>query len=100
MNDARPQPVSYGPATFVAALVNILIVEVALWLTVPWIALAVFVVPLLVVVVDVVVAAILTSRSGTLSQVGRGMLIGLIAAPATLVVFLPGFFLAQAFGLV
>ena len=99
VNDARPQRVSYGPATFVAALVNILIVEVALWLTVPWIALAVFVVPLLVVV-DVVVAAILTSRSGTLAQVGRGMLIGLIAAPATLAVFLPGFFLAQALGLV
>ena len=98
VNDARPQRVSYGPATFVAALVNILIVEVALWLTVPWIALAVFVGPLLVV--DVVVAAILTSRSGTLAQVGRGMLIGLIAAPATLVVFLPGFFLAQALGLV
>ena len=50
--------------------------------------------------VDVVVAVILTSRSGTLAQVGRGMLIGLIAAPATLVVFLPGFFLAQALGLV
>ena len=98
VNDTGPQRINYGPTTFVAALVNILIVEVALWLTVPWIALAVFVVPLLVV--DAVVAAILKSRSGALAQVGRGMLIGLIAAPATLVVFLPGFFLAQALGLV
>ncbi|MCG7578820.1 hypothetical protein [Mycolicibacterium sp. OfavD-34-C] len=98
MNDARPQRVSYGPATFVSALVNVLIVEVALWLTVPWIALAVFVVPLLVV--DVVVATILKSRSGTLKQVGQGMLIGLIAVPATLVLFLPGLILTQALGLV
>lgn len=98
VNEARSQRINYGPVTFVAALVNILIVEVALWLTVPWIALAVFVVPLLVV--DVVVAVILKSRSGTLAQVGRGMLIGLIAVPATLLLFLPGFFLAQALGLV
>ena len=98
VNDARPQRVSYGPATFVSALVNVLIVEVALWLTLPWIALAVFVVPLLVV--DVAIAAILKSRSGRLAQVGRGMLIGWFAAPAALVVFLPGFFLAQGLGLV
>ena len=98
MNNQARQQVRYGPATFVAALVNILIVEIALWLTVPWIALAVFVVPLLVV--DVVVAAILKSRSGTPEQVGRGMLIGLLAVPAALVVFLPAFFLVQAAGLV
>lgn len=98
-NDERCQIVArYGPAAFVAALVNILIVEFALWMTMPWFALAIFVIPLLLV--DFVVAAVLKSRKGTSGQVGRGMLIGLLAAPAALVVFLPGFLLAQSAGLV
>lgn len=100
MNTAEPESVrvSYGPAVFVAALVNILIVELALWVTVPWFALAVFVIPLLVV--DLGVAALLKLRKGTLRQVGHGMMIGLIAAPATVVVFAPGLWLVQAVGLV
>ena len=46
------------------------------------------------------VAAVLNSRPGTLGQIGRGMLVGLIAAPLALVVFVPGLWLASEFGLI
>ena len=35
-----------------------------------------------------------------MGQLGRGMLIGLIAAPLTLLIFLPGLLLVQELGLV
>ena len=88
----------YGPVTFLAALINILIVEFAIWLTLPWFLLTIYVLPLLVI--DLAIAALLNSRPGTPGQIGRGMLIGLIAAPLTLVVFVPGLWLAQALGLI
>jgi len=100
VNGAAAQPLRahYGPVTFLAALANISIVEVAVWWFVPWFLLAVYVLPLLVI--DLVVAAILKSRPGTLGQIGRGMLIGLISAPAALALFWPGFMLVQALGIV
>jgi hypothetical protein len=79
-----------------AALTNILVVEVAVWLFLPWFVLAVFVLPLLLI--DLAMAAILRARPGTAGQIGRGMMIGLISAPMTLAVFLPGLLLAQAMG--
>lgn len=97
VNKLATQP-RYGRATFVAALVNILAVELAVWVCLPWLVLAVYVLPLLAI--DLVVAAVLRSRPGPAGQVGRGMLIGLIAAPAALAVFLPSLWLVQALGLV
>ena len=64
----------------------------------PWLPLLLYVLPLLVV--DLAVALVLRSRRGAMGQAGRGMLIGLLAAPLALAVFLPGFWLAQAFNLV
>lgn len=100
VSDGATQAITprYGPPTFAAALANILIVEFALWTLMPWFLLAVFVVPLLLV--DLVVAVVLKSRRGTLGQIGRGMMIGLLAAPAGLALFVPGFMIAQAVGLV
>jgi hypothetical protein len=95
---AQPLTSSYGPVTFLAALVNILVVETAVWYFLPWFALAVFVLPLLLI--DLALAAVLRSRPGVAGQVGRGMLIGLVAAPVALAVFLPGLMLVQAMGLV
>ncbi len=95
---AQPLKASYGPVTFLAALANILIVEIAVWWFLPWFLQAIYVLPLLVV--DVVVAAVLKSRPGTMGQIGRGMLIGLIAAPAAVAIFWPGLMLVQALGLV
>ena len=99
VNDPAAQPLKpvYGPVTFVSALGNILLVEFCVWVFLPWFVLAVYVVPLLLI--DLVVAAALKSRRGALGQVGRGMMIGLIAAPAALAVFLPGFMVVQALGI-
>ncbi|KUI34682.1 hypothetical protein AU195_09165 [Mycobacterium sp. IS-1496] len=81
-----------------AAVVNTLVVEFAVWIFLPWFVLAIYVLPLLLV--DLVIALILRSRVGASGQIGQGMLIGLIAAPAALALFLPGLMLAQASGLI
>lgn len=88
----------YSATTFVAALGNTLVVSLATWYFLPWFGLAVFVLPVLLL--DLAVGAVLVTRSGTISQAGRGMLIALIAAPITLLVFFPGFLLMQMLGLV
>lgn len=100
VNDAAAQQETptYCSVTFLAALVNILVVQTAVWVFLPWFVLAIFVLPLLLV--DLAIAAVLRARPGTTGQIGRGMLIGLISAPMTLAVFLPGLLLAQAMGLV
>jgi hypothetical protein len=100
VNSAASQQVarSCGPATFLAALANILVVEVAVWVILPWLVLAVFVLPLLLI--DLAIATVLRARPSTAGQIGRGMMIGLISAPMALAVFLPGLLLAQAMGFV
>lgn len=94
---ALPLQANYEPVSLVAALGNILLVEMALWVVLPWYLLALYVLPLLLV--DLVVAVVLKSRPGIVGQIGRGMLIGLLAVPAALAVFLPLLGLVQALGL-
>ncbi|MGE2736076.1 hypothetical protein [Mycolicibacterium vaccae] len=89
---------TYGPATYLAALVNVLVIEFTVWVFLPWLVLTIYVLPL--ILIDLVVAAVLNSRPGTLGQIGRGMLVGLIAAPLALVLFVPGLWLAGEFGLI
>ncbi|WP_193044296.1 hypothetical protein [Mycolicibacterium baixiangningiae] len=100
VNGAVSQPITptYGPAAFLAALANIVVVEIAVWTVLPWFVLIIFVVPLLLL--DLAAAAVLKRRPGAAGQIGHGMLIGLISAPLTVIVFLPGLLLAQAAGLV
>jgi hypothetical protein len=93
-----PSAQRYGPITFVAALANTLLVGLATWYFLPWFALAVFVLPILLV--DLALGAILATRAGAMGHVGRGMLIGLITAPMTLLVFLPGLLLVQELGVI
>lgn len=95
---AQPLTSHYGPVTFISALANILVVQIAVWAFLPWFVLVIFVLPLLLV--DLATAVVLRSRPGAAGQVGRGMLVGMIAAPATLAVFLPGLLIAQAMDLV
>lgn len=87
-----------GPASFGAALANIVLIEFSLWLFVPWLLLAVYMLPPLLV--NLVVAVLLKRRGGIPGQIGRGMLIGLLSVPAALVLFLPGFMLALGLNLV
>jgi hypothetical protein len=51
-----------------------------------------------VLLVDLAVSALLSRRGGTLGQLGRGMLIGWLAAPLTLAIFLPAYAMAGSLG--
>lgn len=73
---------------------NTLVVGLTTWYFVPWIALAVFEVPILVL--DAAIGVVSLTRKGAVRQVGRGMLVGLIAAPLTVLLFQPGLIIVQA----
>ncbi len=93
-SEARSSADAYGSLGFGAALVNILVIEFVAWVLLPWVYLAVFLVPLLVL--DLAVSAFLATRQGKLREVGRGMLIGCIAGPASLVFFIPLYLIVGA----
>jgi hypothetical protein len=88
----------YGPTGFVAALVNILVIEFVTWLLLPWFYLALFLIPVLLL--DLGLSAFLAARQGKLREIGRGMMIGCIAGPAALVFFIPLYLLVQSVGLI
>jgi len=94
---AEPQTAIYGRRSFMSALLNVLIVELAIWMTVPYLLLTIYLTPL--ILLDAVVAVILKTRGGSLGQIGRGMLIGLLCVPAGLVVLLLPFLVADQAGL-
>ena len=87
----------YGRAGFAAALLNILVIEFATWVLMSGIYFAVYLVPALLV--DLGLSALLATRQGRIREVGRGLLIGCIAGPAAIVVFVPSFLLAEKVGL-
>lgn len=88
----------YTAAAFAATMGNILVVEFVTWIFFPWMPLLLVVLPLLLV--DLAVSAVLASRPGTLGAVGRGMLIGWLAAPVSLVVFIPAYLAGAAMGFI
>ncbi len=88
----------YGPAGLIAAMVNILFIELVVWLLLPWFYLAVFLVPLLII--DAGASALLARRTGVVGQVGRGLLIGCMAGPAAVVFFVPLYMAVDAAGLI
>lgn len=68
----------YGLASFMSSLMTIFAIEFAEWITVPYVYITIvtiiYVLPALLVI-DLVVYAALARRSGTLGQVGRGILL-------------------------
>ena len=91
-----PSTTRYGPVGFAAAMVNILVLEFVTWLFIPWLTLAFFALP--VILVDLAVSAMLTKCAGKFGQAGRGMLIGCISAPVSLVIFISAIIIANAIG--
>lgn len=88
----------YGPMSFVAALVNILILNSVLWVLFIWTFWGYeFFLPLLVV--DLAASAALNVSASPLGRIGRGMLIGWISVPVSLVIFGAGFAIANVIGL-
>lgn len=87
----------YGPAGFAAAIVNMFALEFLTWVfMLAWYMLPVIVLP--AVIIDALIAYGLTRGHGTVAQVGRGMLFGCIAAPLTILIFIPAWIIAKAIG--
>ncbi|WP_346425763.1 hypothetical protein [Mycobacterium sp. IS-1264] len=87
----------YGPISFVAAFANVFVVEVVTWLFVlpmPPLALIVFPASL----VYTVLCAVVVKAPGKIGQAGRGMLVGSLAGPLSLIIFIPAFIIAHAVG--
>lgn len=102
-SDAGVEPTvenRYGPAGFIAAAVTVTVLELLAWVFLLW---AWYLVPAIVlpaVIVDLLIGYGLTRVNGTAGQVGRGMVIGGIAAPLTVLLFIPCWLAAGALGLV
>jgi hypothetical protein len=87
----------YGPVSFAAALVNILVVDLATWLfVIPLPPIALLVLPISLAYMGI--CAVMVKAPGKWGEVGRGMFIGSLAAPLSLTVFIPAFAIAQAIG--
>jgi hypothetical protein len=84
----------YGPVSFVVALAHILIVVVFMWLLAPYSI--VLVLP--EVLVYMAFSAVLARGPGKIGQVGRGMLIGSLSGPLSVIIFVPVWIIAEAIG--
>lgn len=88
----------YGPAGFVAALLHIFVVNfVSLVLVVFAFPVLLYFAPILFG--DLLVSVVLTTRPAKLGQIGRGMLIGWLSAPVSVVLFVSVFIAGKAIGL-
>lgn len=84
----------YGPVTFGVAVLHIFVVEFTTWLFMPYSI--VFVLP--VVLIYMAIAALVMQASGTMGQIGRGMLIGSLSGPLSLLIFGAAWAIAHATG--
>lgn len=90
-----PMPNSlYGPVTFVVAALHVFIVEFATWIFMPYSV--VFVLP--VVLIYMAISALVMLAPGTVGQIGRGMLIGSLSGPLSMLIFGAVWAVAQAIG--
>lgn len=88
----------YGPPSLVAAIITIIVLEVAIWILAPVpVGILMLVGPLLIAVLAL--AFMLTCCGGRIAQIGRGMLVGSIAAPLSIAIFGGALYLVQAAGL-
>lgn len=89
---------SYGAVGFAAALANTLVLDFVTCVFLPWLYLAVLVLPILLV--DVLISAVVSRYGGKVGQAGRGMLIGCLSGPLSLIIFIPAIIVVTAIGLV
>lgn len=89
--------VRYGPLTFAVAIAHIFAVELVTWLIcLPMWPFVVFVLP--ITLAYVAICAFIARAPGRWGQVGRGMVIGSLSGPLSLLVFIPAFIVAGAIG--
>lgn len=93
-----PSKNRYGPASFVAAMVNILVVEFVTWYFMPWVLIACVILAILLVVELWVFAIVVHECPGKPAQAARGMMIGGLSGPLTLIIFVPAWLAVHAIG--
>lgn len=87
----------YGPLTFAVAMAHVFVVDLATWLFVlPMWPFVFIVLPITLAYIGV--SALIGRAPGTWGQVGRGMMIGGLSGPLSLLVFIPAFIIAGAIG--
>ncbi len=87
----------YGPLAFAVAIVHVFVVDFVTWLFVLPMWPFVFVV-LPVTLAYVGTGALIARASGRCGQIGRGMMIGSLSGPLSLLIFIPAFVIAAAIG--
>ncbi|KWX23445.1 hypothetical protein AFM11_14245 [Mycolicibacterium wolinskyi] len=87
----------YGIWGFIAAATNTLFLEFATWVLAPWLLYALLILPP-IILTDLAISALVARCGGVAGQIGRGLMIGCIAAPASLAIFVPVFIIAHAIG--
>lgn len=87
----------YGPLTFSVAIAHIFVVDVATWLFVlPMWPFVLIVLP--ITLAYIAISALIARAPGRWGQVGRGMMIGSLSGPLSLLIFIPAFVIAGAIG--
>jgi len=84
----------YGPLSFTVTLLHILIVNGTTWLFMPYSI--VLVLPAVLIYMGI--AAVLARNPGKVGQVGRGMFLGSLSAPLSLIVFALAWAVAKGIG--
>lgn len=94
---ARSPVDRYGPLTFAVAIVHVFVVDLGTWLIVlPMWPFAFIVLPITLAYIGI--SALIARAPGRWGQVGRGMTIGSLSGPLSLLVFVPAFIVAGAIG--
>jgi hypothetical protein len=78
----------------VVALLHILVVLLITWILIPYSILLV----LPGVLIYIAISALIARCPGKIGQVGRGMLIGSLSGPLSLIIFIPVWIIAEAMG--
>jgi hypothetical protein len=84
----------YGPLSFTVTMMHILVVDLTIWIFMPYSIVMVLPVVLVYMALSVVIAR----RPGKLGQVGRGMLLGSLSGPLSLILFAAVWAIAHAIG--
>lgn len=93
----RPPNSPYGPLTFAVAMAHVFVIDLATWLFVlPMWPFVLVVLPITLVYIGI--GAVIARAPGRWGQLGRGMMIGSLSGPLSLLIFIPAFIIAGAIG--
>lgn len=87
----------YGPLVFAVALIHVFVVDFATWLIcMPMWPFVIFALP--ICLAHAAAGTVVALASGIVGQIGRGMLLGSLAAPLSMIIFGAVWAIASAVG--